>query len=490
MALDFEKFLNEALDDTSEKKDILDLTSSPDELEDDELTEFIEPIRVDSIISQIQNLKSQSTHSPQAFKEVYEKLEEFEKLFPQYLIQIQSTFFDTQTQLKESYLTKIQETQDLKIKKLTQFLTNQCNQISAEITNNNFESAHIYLQNLNIELSKIPKSHTILKYSFLEKYTQLLTSYYDYLSKNKEELDLDYSNKIIKIISQKKVFLSTNRVEIDKMLDDIQKLLSQKKIELDINLSKMILVLNEFYVKLLLHRNKIELKFTQEFEQIFEQLMKQFKTYISQKNLGKSLLILEMGHILLKKESKYNQDLKLNYFLKILNQKKELNKLSVDLKKTLTQDEVMYTFYYAKVQVIDILKHKLGKYSEEEIKHIETEISLSDFISSQKKKVLLDKIDILKRKNIDEFDFSKKEHMSKKKTQKTIHTKKDSLEIKEKIHKNISQLHKEFIEEKDENKRNRKKGVLLAYIKKYVKKELQEALILKVSQENTNLGGN
>ena len=473
MEIDFEKFLEGNVTEEDSTKSLLD---SIDDGEDEDEYETIEPILVTPIIEQIQSLHSKAFTSPQSFKDAYEKLEEFEKNFPQYIIDVQSTFNDAQAQLKSTYLKQIKDSQSQKITKLKEFFHSQYNQISQFIENQEYEKAHIYFQNVANELSKIPPSYFSIKSELRVEYLKQLESYYSSLNQHEDEIASRTSQMISKVLAQKRLLTIQDRYEIDLALDEIQMIFSSKRIELDTKLSNQLSALKIFNKELIAHRNAIEESFEKDFTNLFSQFISRFNTQLKQQNLSKSLLILEMAHIYLKRETKYNQDLKLDSFLKILECKKMLNQLSVSLKKALTQDELMYTFFYAKVELVKVLSQRISRFSIREIEKIKKDITNSQLLKDSYKEKLLPKLMPLLNQSHSESSLLKDSQSFEASTAK-----------KRLIQQNISNLYIDYLHENDGSQKLKKKNILLAYIRKYIKHDLQEEIISKVENSTLHL---
>lgn len=399
MAIDFEEFLNKALDEGSKEKDLLELEEDS-QLEENEVEEIINPISIQPLLDQISNLKEKAISSPERFQEVYEKFEEFEKLYPHFFIDIQSKLYENQSVLKKQYLEKVLANENSKIENIKKEFDLFFEKIHLLIEKLEFKKAHDALCKINYEIIQIPKSQTNLKLTFVNRLYEETDFYYKTLSLNREELSKKIIDSIIYIIKQKNLIFSTiNRSELDELIQDVQTLFLKKRVEIDGELAPYMLKMLLFNSKIIEHRSNIQKKCEEEFEKFFNYLEKQYKEKIKQHQLYTALVILEMAHILLKKETKYNQDLKIKYFLKLLEFKKEINTMSYSHKKAFNNIELSLSYSYSILNLIKLTHKSIIRYSNTEIEEITSQVQKMEYLTQKHKSVIIEKIKKYKHEN-------------------------------------------------------------------------------------------
>lgn len=388
MAINFEEFLNNALDNDKEETDILEIQDEVDN------PEIINPISIQPLLEQINDLKEKSVQFPDRFKEIYQKFEEFEKLYPHYFINIQSEFYKNQSILKEQYLKEILESENSKLIKIKETLFNNFNTIDSLITEKKFKSAHDHLLKINYEILQIPKSQTQLKIQLHTKYHLLISKYFNTLNENKDNLKSQMIDSIKYIISQKNLIFSTiNRSELDELLQDIQLIFLKKRIELDVDLSPYLNKISMFSLKILEHRTNVQEKCEKEFIKFFNYLEEQFHIKVSNNELYASLIILEIAHLLLKKETIYNQELKITYFLRLLECKREINTLSFSQKKAFNEIELDLSYAYSQLNLVKLVQNSFIRYSKNEIKEVIANIEKLEHLTNKHKENIIYKLE-------------------------------------------------------------------------------------------------
>lgn len=389
MAINFEEFLNNALDDTKEETDILEIQDEDDETN----PEVINSISIQPLLDQIANLKEKSTTYPERFAEIYQKFEEFEKHYPHYFIDIQNEFYKNQSILKEQYLKDLLARENTKIEHAKNTLFSHFESIRNLIENNKFKPAHDHLSKINYEILQIPKSQTHLKNSLREEFHNILNLYYSTLDSKKDELKQQMVDSIKYIINQKNLVFSTiNRVELDELLNDVQVLFLKKRIEFDTDLSMYLNKMRLFNSKVLEHRNNIQKKCEEEFIKYFNYLEQQFRIKISNNELYTSLIVLEIAHLLLKKETVYNQELKITYFLRLLECKKEINTLSFSQKKAFNEVELDLSYAYSQLNLVKLIQNSFIRYSKSEIEQVIKNISNLEHLTNEHKQNIIEKL--------------------------------------------------------------------------------------------------
>ncbi|MFP4402351.1 MAG: hypothetical protein ACLFPL_03895 [Candidatus Nanoarchaeia archaeon] len=396
MAINFEEFLNKALEQ-HEEDDILDLN---EENEDGNTLDEVKPISIEPLLEQIQYLKEKAISTPEQFKEVYKEFEAFEKNYPRYFLDIQTQFHEQQTILKSQYLQDLLSRENSKIEHVTQTLYALTQTIDELIMKQKFAQAFSKLSLLNYEILQIPQSRTQLKFDLLNRYQQSLQLYYKELDAHKVNLSVEIVSSIKKIFNEKhNIFSTINRTELDQLISDIQVLYLHNRIELDTRLSPYIVKLISFNSKLLEYRETIEKKCEEAFKHHFENIVSEFYKKIEEDNFYYSLVIIEMAHILLKKETKYNQNLKIETFLKLLECRKAINSMSFKNKKSFSQSELELSFAYSQLNLIKLLRKTILRYSNKEIENVITQISNLKHLSNHHKEIINTKLQLLLKMN-------------------------------------------------------------------------------------------
>ncbi|MFT4244016.1 MAG: hypothetical protein ACMXYB_01010 [Candidatus Woesearchaeota archaeon] len=390
MAIDFEEFLNKALSTNTKKDDIFDL----DLEEDEKTTKELETISIQPLLEQISKLKQKALETPQKFKEIYQKFEEFEKNYPLYFIDIQSSLYENQSLLKSKYLSEILEKENKKLVDIRKFFETELELISQHIDEKKFKNAHDRINSINYEILQIPKSYTDLKIEFNTKIQKIISTYYFELERSKKKLAFLYIDVMKLILNQKTlIFTTIYRDELDELIQDIHTLFLKKRIELDMYLSRYISKFILFTNKLIEYRKQIQIKTEQEFKKYFSYLEQEFKKSIQKNKTYQALIILEVAHLLLKKETIYNQELKISYFLKLIELKKDINTLSYNTRKGFSEEELTLCYAYSKFNLINLIQNSIIRYNKNEIKSIIKEISNLENISIKHKKILISKLE-------------------------------------------------------------------------------------------------
>lgn len=392
MAIDFEEFLNKALSSNNESEDIFD-QDFDDEDESNEELEEISSISIQPLLEQISNLKQKAFETPQRFKEIYEKFEEFEKNYPLYFIDIQSSLYDSQSSLKSQYLGEVLDKEKNKIIKIREIFDRDLDIIQELINNRKFKQAHDKINYLNYEIIQIPKSFTNLKLEYNLKIDKLISSYYTQFNIYKKDLTQNYLSAMKSILNKRHLIFSTiNRNQLDELINNIQTLFLKKRIELDVYLNSYLPRFILFTDKLIEHRSNIQKKSEYEFKKYFEYLEKQFNNSIEQKKVHLSLVILEVAHLLLKKETIFNQELKISYFLKLIEFKKEVNKLSYATRKGFSEEELVLCYIYSKFNLINLIQNSIIRYTQSQILEVIEEISNMNDINEKYKYIIISKL--------------------------------------------------------------------------------------------------
>ena len=521
MVINFENFLNEVLQEDDKKpKDVLEIT--PEEVNSNKLTkQEISPIQITPLLNQIQQLNTQASNSPDSLKEIHKTLEDFEKQLPQYILEIYNTFYITQNDLKKKYLTSFQNSTTRKIEEVTQFIQQKISEIETYISSNEFEKAHMYLQDLNIEISNIPNSYFSIKHNSLTQYNSILKKYYDTLSQNYDSSKNIIISVIKKFISNTNILYSKNRKLIDTEIHNILDFLSRKKIEFDVLHKDIIQQLNKHYTKLLEHRISLHSLYETELKKTLSILLKKFDSEFSKQHINNSLIYLEMSYILLKKETQYNQELKISQFIEILDKRSQLYSLIYSKKKISDQKELQHIHMTSLIKLIEFLNSSksLLIYSNEEVNEIIESIKSNDLLIDSYKREYISRLEILlsqsihnKSKHVQEtikqentynirensdIDNIEREIESKEDNQKSKNNK-DNMKIQtnqvsefkdehntkklKQLQLNISQLFLEFKNEVTPSVKIKKKYELLRYIKEHVREDKQEDFIKKINR--------
>ncbi|MCH8519335.1 MAG: hypothetical protein LAT82_01120 [Nanoarchaeota archaeon] len=391
MAIDFEEFLNKALASNSGVSDDI-FEEELDETEEKE-EEIINSISIEPILEQIKNLKEKALDTPEKFKEIYSKFEEFEKNYPYFFIDIQSNLYDNQSILKTKYLQDTLTKENEKVEKINIFFENQFKEVEELIKQNKFQNAHNKIISLNYEIYQIPQSYTKLKFNLLKKNLFQINNYYNQQQKIKTQLLKEYINSMKYILSQKNtIFSSINRTELDELIKSIQILFLKRRIEFDLYLGEYFQKFISFNNKLIEHRLELQTRCENDFIKYFTMLESKFQNYLEQKQVYEALVVLEVTHMLLKKETCYNQDLKITYFLKLIEYKKEINKLSYATKKGFSEEELTLCYAYSKLNLINLLNHSIIRFNKNEIKETINEIYNLENLKNNHKKLILNRI--------------------------------------------------------------------------------------------------
>ena len=392
MAIDFEEFLNKALSSNTQNDDIFEQDFDNEDESSEELEE-ISSISIQPLLEQISSLKEKAIETPERFKEIYQKFEEFEKNYPLYFIDIQSSLYDTQSTLKTQYLNEVLEKENNKILKIKEIFDKDLEIISDFISEKKFKQAHDKINYLNYEIIQVPNSFTNFKLEYNKKIGNLISTYYTEFNKYKKELTQMYLGAMKSILNQRNLIFSTiNRVQLDELINNIQTLFLKKRIELDIYLSSYVPKFISFTDKLIEHRTNIQKKCEYEFKKYFDYLESQFNKSINAKKVHLSLVILEVTHLLLKKETIFNQELKISYFLKLIEFKKELNKLSYASRKGFSEEELVLCYIYSKLNLVNLIQNSIIRYTQSQILEIIEEISNTEGINPKYKNLVLLKL--------------------------------------------------------------------------------------------------
>lgn len=388
MAINFEEFLNNALNNSEEETDILEIQDDEDE------PEVIESISIQPLLDQIANLKEKSVSSPERFKEIFEKFEEFERHYPHYFIDIQTEFYKNQSILKEQYLNDVLQKENLKLSQIKEKLLSYFDYIKNLIDEKKFKSAHDNLMKINYEIFQIPRSQTKLKTILRQKFNATQAHYYSKLNENQQNLKEQMVDSIKYIISQKNLIFSTiNRNELDELLNNIQVLFLKKRIEFDTDLSLYLSKMTVFNSKIVKHRHSLQMKCEEEFIKYFNYLEEQFYNKIANNELYTSLIVLEIAHLLLKKETVYNQELKITYFLKLLECKKHINSLSFTQKKAFNEVELDLSYAYSQLNLVHLIQNSFIRYTQEDINTIIKSIYNLEHLSKEHKQRITHKLE-------------------------------------------------------------------------------------------------